>query len=116
MNEKEVFRNIQNIYIKRRIVLYALALEFAAKALRSFYIKQRSNTFWHNKTGQARDTMFTRAFIESNVVGFLMAHMVDYGPKLETANNGIHQAIRPTMNIYVPLFIYAAKKLFADVV
>lgn len=112
--EDIVVANIAKIYERRRAALYALAVEYAAKAINSFRIKQRNGTFWSNQTGIARDTMFTQAFTESDVIGFLMAHMVEYGVYLELANNGVHEAIRPTMMIYAPLFIKAAKELFKD--
>ena len=112
--EEKVIQNLKAIYNRRRAALYALAVEYAAKAINSFRVKQRNGAFWNNQTGIARDTMFTQAFIESNVVGFLMAHMVEYGVYLELANNGIHEAIRPTMMIYAPQFIKAARALFKD--
>jgi hypothetical protein len=114
MNEQKVIANIKEIYRKRRAALYALSLEYAAKALRSFYLKQRGGAFWKNRTNTALNTMFTRAFIEGDVIGWFMAHAVEYGPYLELANDGLHEAIRPTVMIYFPQFIRAAKKLFSD--
>jgi hypothetical protein len=56
--------------------------------------------------------MFTRAFKDRDVIGFLMAHGVPYGPHLELANNRRNEAIRPIMAKWGPKAIADVKKMY----
>lgn len=114
MNEDVVAKNIGLIYERRRAALYALCLKYAGAAINKFRADQRSGRFWNNRSGTARDTMFTDAFIEGDVIGWFMAHMVEYGPYLELANNGRHQAIRPIIAEFLKPFLDDVEKLFKD--
>lgn len=112
--EQEVIKNISNIFERRRAAVYALALRWAANTINYFRSHQAGNTFWENRTTTAMRLMFTKAFIDGDQVGFLMAHMVEYGVYLELANNGKNEAIRPTMSRYSRLFLDAVKKLYEE--
>lgn len=109
---KKVTQNITNIYERRKAAVYMLALRYAALAINEFRARQGGGEFWSNQSTQALKRMFTKAFIDGDAVGFLMAHGVEYGPYLELANNAQNQSIVPIMSKYVPLFIDAVKKLY----
>lgn len=114
MNEAAVAQKIGLIYERRRAALYALCLRYAGAAINKFRADQRSGRFWSNRSGAARDLMFTDAFIEGDVIGWFMAHAVEYGPYLELANNGKNQAIRPIMAEFLKPFLNDVQKLFKD--
>ena len=109
---KQVSANIINIYNRRKIAVYAISLKYAALALNYFRQHQRQGEYWQNQTGVARDTVFTDAYVEDNIVGWFIAHMVEYGPYLELSNDGKHQAIRPVMEMFAPMFIRDVKELY----
>lgn len=112
MNEKQVALNIKSIYDRRCAALYALALKYAGLAINYFRAQQNNETYWKNQTSDAKNRMFTNAFIEDNVIGWFMAHGVEYGPYLELSNNGAHEAIRPIIIEFAAKFIDDAKKIF----
>ena len=115
MNEKAVAQNIKLIYDRRRGALYALCLKYAGAAINKFRADQRGGRFWNNQSGAARDLMFSNAFVEGDVIGWFMAHAVEYGPYLELANNGKYQAIRPIMNEFIVPFDDTLKILEKEV-
>ena len=108
---KEVNRKIYIIFQRRKAALYALCLDYAARALQDFRSEQATDTYWINRTFTAVDTVFSDAFIDSDTVGWLIAHGVEYGVYLELANDGKHQALRPTINKFVKPFKSAATEL-----
>ena len=107
----KVTRNIEQIFQRRKVALYALSLDYAARALQDFRSKQAQDTYWINRTFTAVDSVFSDAFFDGNTVGWLIAHGVQYGVYLELANDGKHQALRPTLNQFTKPFLDAAKKL-----
>ncbi len=48
--------------------------------------------------------MFTKAFIDGDEIGFLLAHGVDYGVYLELANDRAYEVIRPVITELAPDF------------
>jgi hypothetical protein len=117
---EEVKKNIRNVYSDRLIpASYAVCLYFAGMALNYFRSVQPPVTgakgrFWANKTAQAALRMFTDAFRDSNSIGWLMSHGVDYGVYLELANDRRHEAIRPIIQKYAGQFWESIQKLFKD--
>jgi len=111
---KKVTNKIISIFERRKAQIYASALLYMAKAIQSFRIKQRNNVFWTNRSGLAMDLMFTYPIKKNTIIGWGMAHAVDYGVYLELSNDGSHEAIRKIINIYFPLFISDVKKLYSD--
>lgn len=99
-----VKQNIRLIYERRRAAIYALSLRYAGLAINYFRQQQAGGAFWNNQTNQAKDRMFTDAYILGNIIGWFMAHGVEYGPYLELANDGKNQAIRPVINRFAPRF------------
>jgi hypothetical protein len=119
MDVTKVKTNIKNIYERKRRALYALALSFAAFAIRYFRSVQppKPNSrgkFWHNRTGQAAARVFTNATITGNMVTWFIAHGVQYGVYLETANDRRYQALKPIIQRYANRFLTDARKLFKD--
>lgn len=115
----EVKKKIASIYLRRRAAAYALSLQYAALALKYFRSVQPSspNTkglFWTNRTGQAAARMFTQGIKEDNVVGWLMAHAVQYGVYLEKANNRRYQSIRPIIQRFAGRYLAAVRRLYSD--
>lgn len=111
-----VKKNISEIFERRIAALYALCLYFAAKALQEFIYLQTSNNFWINRTGQAKDRVFADAFRESDsVVGWFLAHGVQYGVYIELANDRKHEALRPTVERLLPEFLESVKKIFEGI-
>jgi len=110
---QRMLQKISGIYDRRRAALYALSLRYAAEALNDFRAKQSGNAYWENRTGTARDLVFSSAFQDDNIVGWYIAHGVEYGVYLELANDGAHQALRPTIEEFVGPFFKDAKSLFA---
>ena len=97
----------ESIYERRKTALYALSLEYAARALNDFRRRQAQEEFWRNQTFTAMNLVFADAFATGNIIGWFMAHGVEYGVYLELANDGKNQALRPVV-------IGQAKQFFAD--
>ncbi len=110
---EKVKRNITSIYERRRAAVFALSLEFAAKALNDFRQRQSSGEFWTNRSNVAKDTVFSDAFLSDNIVGWFMAHSVEYGVYLELANNRQNEALRPIIRKWVKPFRKELKALYA---
>lgn len=114
---KKVARNIELIYSQKVIpAVYGLAQQYAALALSDFRSKQgfgQGNTgeYWTNRTEDAVKRVFTSAFLTQKEVGFFIAHAVEYGIYLELANDRKHEALRPTINKWGPLFLAAVANL-----
>jgi len=111
-DSKRVVNNITKLYELRKVKLYALAVDFAGRALNQFKYEQDGDKYWDNQLNNAKNTMFAKAFIDDNDIGFFMSHHMIYGIYLELANDRQNEAIRPTMMHWAPLFIVEAKKLF----
>jgi len=111
-NVYEINHNIEIAYQKRRIAVYALCLNYAARALRYFRQEQRQEWYWDNQTNIAMNTVFSKAFKEDDTLGFFLAHTQQYGIKLELGNNRRHAALRPIINKYLPKFQADLAKLY----
>jgi len=106
--------NIKNIYERRKAAIYALSLYYAGLAINYFRQQQNNGAYWTNQTNQAKDLMFTDAFIEGDIIGWFMSHGVEYGPYLELANNGQNEAIRPVIQRFAGRFLQDVKELYSD--
>ncbi len=119
MSVTQVKKNINDIYRRRRAAVYALALDYAARAINFFRSVQppkpnSQGLFWTNRTGQAAARMFTGAELDENSVSWFMAHGVQYGIYLELANDRRDAAINPTMVKFTRFFIKDLNKLYKD--
>jgi hypothetical protein len=108
-----VKKNINSIYDRRRAAIYALALKWAANAIRHFRSHQGTNEYWNNQTSTAKDEMFTKAFIEGDIIGWFMSHGVEYGVYLELKDNRMNEAIRPIVALYATKFLKEVRELFS---
>ncbi len=111
LDTKPFERNFSNIINRKEAALYALSLKYAAEALNYFRQQQETGAFWENQTNQAMDGMIAEGIKESDVVGFFMAHTVEYGPYLELANNGQNEAIKPVLEHISRPFFEDVRKL-----
>lgn len=114
---KKVFKNIEDIYDRRRAAVYALSLDYAAKALAEFKRRQprgigNSGDFWTNQSSQAADRVFSDAYIQGEVIGWFLAHAVDYGVYLELANDRQNEALTPIIRELAPKFRRAIKDMY----
>jgi hypothetical protein len=81
-------------------------------ALQWFRAQQSGNAFWQNETYDAMNRMFSGVFKKENMIGWFMAHEMDYGVYLELANDGVHAAIRPTINNFFWKFYKKARLIY----
>ncbi len=109
---EDVQRNIERIYARKKAACYAIAQEYALKAIRYFRDQQSQGKYWDNQTGQAMDGMFTQAYVEDEILGWFMAHGVEYGIDLELGNNGRNQAIKPVLDEFREPFLQAIRGVF----
>jgi len=128
--QTEVSRNLDAIYARKRAAVLALCLLYAAKMLQEFHEQQlvgpgggswidRYNgrgkgRYWNNQTESAARLVFSDAFIDGDDLGFFIAHMVEYGVYLELANDRRHEALRPLIEKYFPLFKREVQAIYAD--
>jgi hypothetical protein len=72
----------------------------------------QANAPWEDKTGDARKLLKGYAIDDDNAIGFCLAHRVDYGKYLETANNGDYAILEPTVESLREPFLNAAREAF----
>ncbi len=111
---KKVNQNLDRIFAKRKVLIYALSVEYAARALEDFRKRQPDGIgvvgeFWTNQTTDAVKRVFTKAFQDADSVGWIIAHGVDYGVYLEKANDRQNEALRPIMLEWSKKYIEAIK-------
>jgi hypothetical protein len=99
---------------RRRAALFALSRFFASEALRKFRSLQYQDSFWQNQTGEAARRVFARGFVDDNIVGWFIAHGVEYGVYLELANNGENAALTKITNMFAEDFFRQAQSLYRD--
>jgi hypothetical protein len=103
----QVKKNIAKIYEQRKIKLYALALSYAGQAIN----KARAEKSWTDRTSQAVERMFSKAFIDKDEIGFFLSHGVIYGIYLELSNDRKYEIIRPVIQELAPKFFEDAKRI-----
>jgi len=96
--------NVQKIFNRKYNAAIALCYEYAGMVLNSFLQQQSRNKYWTNRTYVALDTVFSRVIAEKDVVGFFLAHSVEYGIHLEMANLGKHAALKRVTMSFLPRF------------
>lgn len=100
METNEIKQNIAAIYKRRKNALIARSYQYAGFALQTFRQNQPSGPgvkgkYWNNQTSVAADTVFSDVIIDRGVIGFFLAHGVEYGPVIELPNDRKHEALRP---------------------
>jgi hypothetical protein len=99
---------VSKIFLQRKAKLYALALDYAGRAI----TMARADKKWTDRTSQAVDRMFAKAFTTDDDVGFFLSHGVFYGVYLELANDRAYEIIRPVISELGPKFIADAKEIY----
>jgi hypothetical protein len=87
---------------KVRAEIFAVAEFWAAEVIKDVNRKQPPQAasrgkYWRNRTGAAASGMFVKTFNKKEVIGFLLAHSVDYGVYLELANDRQNAIIIPQL-------------------
>lgn len=108
----DVTRNLRSKIGKKVVALYQYALFLAEEAVQEMQTRQATNEFWNNETKQAWLTLFGDAFSEPNVVGFFLAHHMEYGVFLELANDRQNAVLVPTIEKYALKMKLFAEELF----
>ncbi len=114
MSTAEITSNISRAFDRKKAAIFALSQAYAAKALAYFQAKQSEDKYWINATNQAKDRMFARGYLENELVGWFMAHGVEYGPWLELSNNRQNAAIRPVIEVFKDAFFADVKAVLGD--
>ncbi len=103
--------NISLAFQQKKIKLFALSLSYAGQAINRFRSFQDTDIFWDNQTNQAKDRMFSVAFVEKETIGWFLSHGVSYGIYLELANDRQNEAIKPIIDILAPQFFRDARSI-----
>ena len=122
-------RNLDAIFARKRAAALALCMAYAAQMLAEFRVQQMTGSgggsfidryngrgtgrYWNNQTETAAREVFADAFIDGEDLGFFIAHMVDYGVYLELANNRRHEALRPLVEKFCPMFKRDLEAIYA---
>lgn len=114
MSTAEIEHNVSRAFDRKKAAVYALSQAYAAKALAYFQEQQAGEKYWVNETNQAKDRMFAKGYLEKELVGWFMAHGVEYGPWLELSNNRQNEAIRPVIEVFKDAFYADVKAVFGD--
>ena len=113
MQIAKINTNIRGVYGRRRTALLALCIQYAGKALQLFRVRQRGRAFWNNQTYTAMNTVFSNPYITTDVVGFFLSHLVEYGVYLELANNRKHAALWPIVKELEDEFLEKVERIMA---
>ena len=122
MQIAKINTNIRGVYGRRRIALLTLCVQYSGKALQLFRVRQRATgdkkiglyKGWNNQTYTAMDTVFSNPYITTDVVGFYISHLVEYGVYLELANNRKHEALWPIVKELEDEFLEKVERLMAE--
>lgn len=72
----------------------------------------KSTAPWTDRTGDARKLLKGSVINDKDVIGFQLAHRVEYGKHLETANDGKYAILKPTIESMRAGFFNAARIAF----
>ena len=113
-----VKRAVIDIFDARKHQLYVLAQDYAKQCLDEFQDQQKTGAgiigkYWHNRTAQASDKMFSEAYTEDYLVAWFLSHVMPYGVYLELCNDRKYEAIRPLVEKWGMKFIAAARALYS---
>lgn len=94
---------------KVRAAIATLAIYFGAKM--EDYAKQSAP--WTDRTGNARQTLFSLVDLGPNDVMLYLSHGVSYGKWLELCNQGKYAIVMPAMQVHYREMAAALQGLFA---
>jgi len=70
------------------------------------------NAPWIDRTGDARRLLTGKVIDDGEALGVSLAHRVEYGKHLETANDGKHAILKPTIEGLRSDFFATVRKFF----
>ena len=105
--EGDLTANLENIddRIKRGMVA---AAAFTAKSAEAY---MKANAPWTDRTSAARNGLRATTRTSGKKVAVILYHSVDYGIWLEVRWGGRYQIIRPAIQVSVPIFAEAIRRL-----
>lgn len=74
----------------------------------------KANAPWMDRTGNARQTLFTVTDFARNVVTLYLSHGMEYGKWLELRNSGRYAIVMPTLEAHYGQVMQALDDLFRD--
>jgi hypothetical protein len=86
----------------------AICAKYAAEAEQM----AKDNAPWTDRTGDARKLLTGRVIDDGEALGVALAHRVEYGKYLETANDGKYAVLKPVIESLRPAFFDAARQFF----
>jgi hypothetical protein len=97
------FERICERFAKRQLAEFAHEMEKYAK----------DNAPWKDYTGDARKGLRGEAYYRPGVdMGIILAHTVEYGKYLETANDSKNAILKPTVEKFMPDIKAALSRAF----
>lgn len=75
----------------------------------------RINAPWTDRTGAARNGLFSQVFSDDDLKKIVFAHSVEYGIYLETMESGQYQIINPTIRVVGARLMAGLDKLLEEV-
>jgi hypothetical protein len=76
--------------------------------------RAKENAPWKDQTGDARKLLKGEVLDDKEALGIVLAHRVEYGKHLETANDGKYAILKPTIEGLRADFFETARKFFGD--
>lgn len=89
------YESVLRNYVHAVVLSYAPRIENWMKA----------NALWTDRTGNARQTLYTQVIPALTEVVLLMGHGVDYGIHLELRNAGKYAIISPAIDHWAPIIM-----------
>lgn len=101
--------NLQTLGARNKARMVATARAVAPR----IQSHMRTNAPWNDRTGNARNGLFTRVDTSTNQVDIVLYHSVPYGIYLETRWSGKYAIINPSIQYWAPkFFALLAKSIF----
>jgi hypothetical protein len=72
----------------------------------------KKNAPWTDNTKDARKLLHGKVIDDGDALGFALAHRVEYGKYLETANSGKYAILKPTIEALRAGFFATARTVF----
>lgn len=83
-------------------------MEYYAPQVESY---AKVNAPWNDQTGNARNGLAARAFLEKENAGIVLFHQVPYGIWLEVRFSGAYAIIMPTIDYYGPIIMRRLERI-----
>lgn len=74
----------------------------------------KANKPWTDRTGNARQTLFSVTDVAHDVVKLYLSHGMEYGKWLELCNSGRYAIVMPTLQAHYGQIMAALNDLFRD--